>query len=299
MTVKTIHVEKKIPDEAMHKIINTHLKPSQIDRIIRHDTDVYTKEGKLLLKFRKGVLPKDHVQAFYDNVIHFAKTKSTKNRGSTTGSQEKDIRTNPAVFSNIMGYFDRWSPMHKYMFKTKRIKTPLEVRETLFNAQFPDKFSKMVPMIEDVDRFYKKYVPDAYARQIRKANETFFRIGKTSFTTITTNVNFQTSVHTDKGDDAEGFGNLVVIEEGRYTGGETCFPQYGIGVDVRTNDVLFMDVHQWHANLPVRKIDPDAIRLSVVCYLRTKVWLRTRNKSRRFFDQHNRTVRNIKGTKVA
>jgi hypothetical protein len=42
----------------------------------------------------------------------------------------------------------------------------------------------------------------------RQANETHFRIGKTAFTTITTNVNFQTTVHTDKGDDAEGFAVL-------------------------------------------------------------------------------------------
>ena len=33
------------------------------------------------------------------------------------------------------------------------------------------------------------------------------------YPTVTTNVNWQTSIHTDKGDDSEGFGNLVVLEE--------------------------------------------------------------------------------------
>ena len=54
-------------------------------------------------------------------------------------------------------------------------------------------------------------------------------------------MNFKTRLHKD-----EGFGNLIVIEDGKYEGSETCFPQYGIGVDVRQNDIL--NVHEWHAN---------------------------------------------------
>ena len=40
----------------------------------------------------------------------------------------------------------------------------------------------------------------------------------TAFTTITTNV--KTRLHKD---DDEGFGNLIVIEDGKYEGSETCF----------------------------------------------------------------------------
>lgn len=43
----------------------------------------------------------------------------------------------------------------------------------------------------------------------------------TAFTTITTNVNFKTRLHKDRDD--EGFGNLIVIEDGKYEGSETCF----------------------------------------------------------------------------
>jgi hypothetical protein len=118
----------------------------------------------------------------------------------------------------------------------------------------------------------------------------------TSFTTVTTNVNYQTSIHTDKGDDVEGFGNLAVIERGPgYDGGETCFPQYGIGVDVRTGDILFMDVHQPHANLPIKLKDKDeSFRLSIVCYLRKNVWLSTMNKTRKFYESHRKTLRNMR-----
>ena len=102
-------------------------------------------------------------------------------------------------------------------------------------------------------------------------------------------------MHKDLGDDVEGFGNLAVIEHGKYKGGETCFPQYGIGVDVRTTDILFMDVHEWHANLPIKLESPDAIRLSIVCYLRYNVWNRTKHKPKTFMIRHNKTIKNIRG----
>jgi hypothetical protein len=97
----------------------------------------------------------------------------------------------------------------------------------------------------------------------------------------------------DKGDDDQGYGNLCVIERGKYTGGETCLPQYGIGVDVREGDILLMDVHEWHANLPIQ-LEKGAERMSVVCYLRKKLWERTRNKSRAFMKRHNKTVKSLK-----
>ena len=159
---------------------------------------------------------------------------------------------------------------------------------------YPEEYEKATHLIEQLDDLYKKYIPDKYEKQYNKAKQTPFRIKKTSFTTVTTNVNFQTTIHKDKGDDEEGFGNLVVIEDGKYSGAETCFPQYGVGVDVRTGDVLFMDVHQWHGNLPMKKEDADARRLSIVCYLRYNVWKNTKGKTKKFMDRHNNNVRNLR-----
>ena len=65
---------------------------------------------------------------------------------------------------------------------------------------------------------------------------------------MTINHNWRTALHKDAGDLKEGFGNLVVLEEGKYKGGETGFPQYGVCVDVRQGDFLAMDVHEWHCN---------------------------------------------------
>ena len=86
-----IHVSKDIPDDKMFQMFsNKFLKPSQIKTILDEDCDVYTEDDKLLLKFRKKVLPQNNVSQFYDNVIQFAVQK-TQNRGSTSGSEKKNV----------------------------------------------------------------------------------------------------------------------------------------------------------------------------------------------------------------
>ena len=65
-------VSKKYTDEQMlKKYQNTYVKPSQIDTIIRCDTDVYTDTGELLLRFRKKKLSKKHTDAYYDATAEF------------------------------------------------------------------------------------------------------------------------------------------------------------------------------------------------------------------------------------
>ena len=290
------HLDKLITDEGMEKLKNTYVKPSQIKLIIDHDADVYTSDNTLLMIYRKKKLDKVKIDDFYDALIKFAMTE-TSNRGSTSGSKERNVGSNPKIKSNIFGYFDRFAPAQKVLLREAGMKKILDVRETRFNMDYPDQYKKSLPLIKQIDDYYKKYIPEKYKLQRKKANQTHFRIADTSFTTVTTNVNFQTTIHKDKGDDIEGFGNLVVIENGKYEGAETCFPQYGVGVDLRTSDILFMDVHQWHGNLPMKKIDKDAIRLSVVCYLRYKVWEKTKGKSKDFMIRHNNTLKKLRKTK--
>jgi hypothetical protein len=290
--IPVYHVSKNFDDDVMASRMNTYVEKSDIKDVIEDDADVYTEEGKLLLRFRKGALPQKKTEMFYDNVVDFAKNVSS-NRGNATGSEKRNVRENPKVMSNIFGYFDRWSPSQKVIFRNAGIKPIVDVRECRFNRDYPDKYKKTIPLIQEIDKLYKKLTPAHYKIQRKKANQTYFKIPGTSFTTITTNINFQTTIHCDKGDDAEGFGNLAVIEHGKYTGAETCFPQYGIGVNVRSGDILFMDVHQPHGNLPMNKKTDETTRLSIVCYLRNNVWLRTKNKTRRMFNKHNKTMKNL------
>jgi hypothetical protein len=134
----------------------------------------------------------------------------------------------------------------------------------------------MIPLIKNIDQMYKKLVPTKYKFQKKCADETAYHIADTAFTTLTTNLNTQMGIHKDSNNLKESFGNLVVIEKGKYEGGYTGFPQYGIAVDVRTGDFLAMNtVDHWHGVTPIILKTPDAERLSIVCYLRQGVWENT------------------------
>jgi len=292
------HVKKDYDEEKMLKKLNTFIKREDIPIIITSDSDVYDEDGELLLKFRKNAMRDlKHLDDFYENIIKFAKSNVSSNRGNATGSKTRSLRSNPKVMSNIFGFYDRWAPSQKVLLRNLEPKPTTSVHECRFNMDYPNLYKKTIPMVQDIDRLYRKLIPKEYGAQRKKADETHFKIPKTAFTTVTTNVNYQTSIHTDRGDDVEGFGNLAVIEQGDYSGGETCFPQYGLGVDVRTGDILFMDVHQPHANLPIEKKTDDVIRLSVVCYLREQVWKQTKGKSMAFFNAHNKTIKGMKKQK--
>ena len=287
-------VKKNISDEKAEKLLGKEVTKSMINAIIDHDADVYTDENKLLLRFRKNKLDPKKVKQFYDNVIKFAMNK-TNNRGATSGQNKgkRDIRSNPGIMANILGYMDGFSPSQKVSMRNKDLLTKLAVRQSRFNMDYPEEYKKALPLIQQIDKLYKHYLPGFYRKQRAKADETYYRVENTAFTTITTNVNFKTRIHKDAGDDAEGYGNLVAMEHGKYEGAETCFPQFGVGVDVRMNDMLFMDVHEWHANLPLKLKTPDSRRLSVVCYLRMKVWERTKGLSKETVRKHDEKLRKL------
>lgn len=293
--MKEIIVEKIISDNKMLQLGNTFVKPSQINLIVNEDVDVYTKDRKLLLRFRKNLISKQKLDDFYDATYNYTVSNTSKNRGSAQGSQKKGVKYNKPIKSAIIGYFDKWAPNHKHYFKQHGIQTPISVRETSFNSTYPDKMKKAELLIKEIDKLYKQLLPEHYKKQIKKARQTHFKIANTSFTTVTTNINFRTSIHKDKGDDIDGFGNLAVIQRGSYSGGETCLPQYGIGVNVREGDILFMDVHEWHGNLPTKFETPNAVRMSIVCYLRTDIWKKTKGKTKHFKERHLKTIRRYFG----
>jgi hypothetical protein len=181
--------------------------------------------------------------------------------------------------SNIIGFFDKWTIGQKGTFKRSGIKKPGECRYTSFNANYPEKFQRIVPLIKEIDEQYEQLCPAEYASQRKAAKSTPFHIKGTAFSTITTNLNFRTAAHQDTGDWPEGFGNLVVIERGApYKGSYTGFPQYGVAVDCRQGDFLAMDVHQIHGNSPYYPEDDTSQRISLVSYLREGIVKRCGNQ---------------------
>jgi len=196
------------------------------------------------------------------------------------------MKVNNQVASNPIGFYEESKNFAK-----------LPCRLTHFTRVNYDKYNEGLPFIQQINRCFKKLIPEAHQNQLCKARtKPHLQIPKTCFSTITINRNFRTAMHRDAGDFKGGFGNLTVIERGKYHGGYTCFPQFGIGVDVRRGDFLAMDVHEWHTNTPIIETaedkafndsledvfndNPDVgtvgiyekyTRLTFVCYLREKI----------------------------
>ena len=196
------------------------------------------------------------------------------------------MKVNNQVASNPIGFYESGKNF-----------ADLPCRLTHFTRTNFEKYNNGLPFIQHIDKLFQKLIPEAHNKQLCRADaKPHLKIPKTSFSTVTINRNFRTAMHRDAGDFRDGFGNLTVIERGQYHGGYTIFPQYGVAIDLRNNDFVAMDVHQWHCNTPMYETEEDKIyneslepafkdnpevgtvgiyekytRISFVCYLREKI----------------------------
>ena len=281
--------------------------------IIKESCDVYgltnNGEKKLLFKFRKNVIDDELCKIGFANYRSLA--KPSRSRGAAAGPIDKDgvyfskrdlvetqkwrtkymngdtkskMMVNNQVASNALGFYEKSPNYH------------LPCRMTHYTTKSLSRFEAGLPFIERIDTLYQELLPEQYEDQQKRASlKPDFQIKNTAFSTLTLNRNFRTALHKDKGD--YGFGNLAVLEYGKYSGGYTCFPQYGVGFDLRHGDFVVMDVHQFHCNTPIYETEEDKAynetipklfkrdnpnvgtaglckqyaRLSFVCYLREKI----------------------------
>ena len=269
--MKVIKIKPLMTVEESDTMAGVLLKPEDCKQLFREDVDVYDKEtGKCIAKFRRNVIPGVVQQKAFASLIKAAGV--SLNRGTATGSEEggnmSGFRKNkngtisktvqaPPVESGIVGYFDRNA---RYPF----------CRLTAFNQKHLTKFKEAYPIIKLVDKQYEALMPKEYKKQRTQADKTSqdFVIPNTAFTTVTVNKNWQTAVHKDQGDFKEGFGNLVALRKGDFDGGYFVVVRWGVGFDMQNGDLLMVNVHEWHGNTPIVKIDKKAVRLSLVMYYR-------------------------------
>jgi hypothetical protein len=276
--IKKITVHKIISDDDMKQLHGLFIDESYVKYpVIKSNIDVYylddNGEEKLLLKFRKKMITDNELKLGWNSYKDLA--KPSRGRGASAGPIDPDnnywkkrnlvntskwstgylkkdgepskMRVNNQVFSNPIGFFS----------ENKNF-CNLPCRLTHFTRTYFDNYKQGIPFLQKIDSLYSQLIPDKYKKQLDRANlKPHLKIDGTSFSTITINRNFRTALHKDKGDFEEGFGNLTVIERGKYHGGYTVLPQFGVAVDVRNNDFLAMDVHQWHSNTEIYETEED------------------------------------------
>lgn len=239
-------------DAEIDKLKGTHLGEDSYETLITSDVDVYSPEGELLLKFRKGAIPVELAKLGSDHLQPFVRL--TEARGVAAGISKKRTRsdgsktnttTNPHVETGAAGYMDQ-NAMVRYC------------RQTALTWEYFRDFQGSLPFIHHVDRLYELLCPEPYARQkaIHNGTNRNYVIEGTTFTTVTVNRNFKTAVHKDSGDFPQGFGNLTVYREGNWSGSYFCLPEFKVAVDMQNGDMLFVDVHRWHGNTPYINFNP-------------------------------------------
>jgi len=326
--VKEIVLKPIMTNDGIKAREGTYFDEKAIKTMIEEDTDIYgidpenPDKKKLLAKFRKNVIPHDKIIQGWQN--YYITAAPSRNRGAAAGpiqakgaywkkrkptditgwsarevlnGKVSKMRVNNNVFSSVLGYFEQTPFMG------------LPCRLTSYTQKYFKYYKGGIPFIEAIDAVFKKLVPERYALQKKAVDEKpFFRIADTAFSSVTVNRNFRTALHCDAGDFRDGYGNLSVIERGKYHGGYTMFPRYGLGFNLRTGDFVAMDVHEWHCNTelyetkedkeynkklpPIYFDDPSTgtlggdksfTRISFVCYLREKLRKCKDSETRKYY----------------
>lgn len=181
-------------------------------------------------------------------------------RKSGYRSNTNEVSADQAVNSSIIGFYDRY------------VRTPY-CRQTAFNAKQAADFKECLPYFQSIARLYQEINPLRFAAHwavVDRTNRDWIIPG-TPFTTVTVNKNWQTAVHTDKGDLKTGLSTITVLRAGEFIGAHLVFPHYRVAVKIDTCDLLLFNSHHMHGNTPLIGKINQFERVSCVCYYREKM----------------------------
>ena len=263
------------------------------------DIDVYDKtSGNIILSFKKNVIEEEYYD--FDNWVVSQSKILSMDRGNAAGKvtlaglkQHKENRkTYPVELLTKAGYYQKEGQSSGAHFRdntgkiSKRSKSNTvrsstiggfdknagrPCRLTFFTKRNIQKYETVFPISQKISELYFSYFPDNWLYQYEsysKCPEEFI-IPYTNFSSITVNHDFRTASHRDKGDYKKGMTCFTVKKCGEFSGGELCFPEYDIGIDIKQGDLLMFNPHEVHCNNALN----GRGRMSMVFYLREKMEL--------------------------
>lgn len=268
----SVRVRSRVPQEELDLKVGKVLGDDAYNVLLTGPTRVYMPNGKLLCVYLPGAMA-GHVTEEQYEILHSFRNQMTNARGAASGStavragaQKRSYFMH--VSSNIAGAID---PISTYKF----------CRLTAWTGSNLPAWQALQPALARVGAQLSEHVPDRYEAQMEEIRQTHpdWVVPGTPFTTITVNNTYPTGVHQDKGDLDKGFSTIFTLRRGSYSGGIFVFPEFRVGVDLKDDDLILMDAHQWHGNTAItcscgHKVtrycdDCGAERISVVSYMRT------------------------------
>jgi hypothetical protein len=276
LNLSRFRVQTRMSKEHMATLEAKNVTSGDWDMLLSGPTFVRLPDNRPLCVYLPGVMSKfTQDDAVFSALDKMGRAGSTGNRGKAsasipvrTGTQLRSYAL--PVHSAIIGAFDPGG-IYKYC------------RLTSYTAEHMDDWQVLFPALQEVAAQLREHVPERYEAQMREVTSTKpeWIVPGTPFTTLTVNHSWATGTHVDKGDLDAGFSAIFAARRGAYTGGQLCFPEYRVAVDLQDGDLILMDAHQWHSNAAItcscgrRMRGPcktcDAGRISVVTYYRTKM----------------------------
>ncbi len=243
--VTNLKIERKLTED---RIFNgTFPGVYDFDQLIDADADGYDTDGRLLFKFRKGIVPV-RINDNFPNLANYCLKKRSL-RIDAAGPQYYEE-------SRLLGY-----DLNK--------RTNNCVAETQFTKDKHDEFKKSIYILEFINDLYKAEFPSAYYLQKSLKIDPHFLIGRTVFSQCIINKSFRTCLHRDKGNVEGTMSNLICLGDESYSGGYLVFPEYKIAIKLRPRDYLgFLGQEMWHGNTEIKG---PGMRLSMICYARNNI----------------------------
>lgn len=275
-----LRLRYRVSDDGIREIAGRVLGPSDYDVLLTGGGPVRLRQpdNKPLCIYLPGALTGAATPEVYA-VLHSLKQFTTSNRGLASGSKRlrRGGADTPAsrtesvpIASVILGSMD---PMGQQRY----------CRLSAWTGRHLPEWATLHPFLRQIGQHLATHVPDRYAAQMSRvlASDPEWIIPGTPFSTVTVNNTYPTGVHTDKGDLDEGFSTIACLRRGTYTGGQLVFPAFRVAVDLADGDLILMDAHQWHGNVPITCTCGTVLRgpcetcgaerISVVSYFRTKI----------------------------
>ena len=288
--MKIYNCNRNYNDEQLKELEAEFVKADMINEIINETSMGYDENGELLFYFVKNVLEDTkELESIIDDASTFTITtgrgtasgkldmtnplwaKSLKNITLEDKHYHNKYTLNPEgigsrkykmsnpTHSNLIGYYEK-----KLINYKSTIKQIPKCRLTQFSNRFFIRYKSLIPYFEKISNIMSNSCKDHFKRQNEFVAKHRERIGDSCFSTITINKNFRTACHIDKGDFKNGIGTITTM--GEYSGGEFCLVDYKLGFNLQPNDILFVNVHKLHANLPF-----EGTRYSLVSYVRENI----------------------------
>lgn len=274
-----LRLRTRVADAAVRELAGKVLGPRDYDVLLTGPTFVRMPDNRPLCAYLPGALSAYAADPATYEILHSLRTHRSSNRGLASGTRRvyrgtgeaKSSRSDSVpIPSTVIGAVD---PMGQRVY----------CRLTSWTGRNLPQWEQLQPMLQAVAEALATHVPARYAAQLAQAesSDPAWVVPGTPFTTVTVNNSYPTGVHVDKGDLDEGFSTIACLRRGEYTGGQLVFPQYRAAVNLADGDLLLMDAHQWHGNVPIvcacgnRLNGPcktcPAERISVVSYFRTGI----------------------------